>query len=619
MTKFIQPEKWIPSGGIVLEDNANQAIREPNNILVVAGPGAGKTELLAQKAGYLLQTNLCEDPQKILAISFKKDAAENLKQRVKKRCGNEFGYRFASMTYDAFSKSLLDHFRYSLPEELRPNGDYVIGDEAVIDCAFRKVGYNNPLNLYPSRLKALYDEVIALTEIPFNKDSLGERVWPLLLKGFDDNSACLTFKMVSVLAEYIIRTNDKIRRALLYTYSHVFLDEFQDTTQLQYKLVKTCFGISSSNITAVGDNKQRIMLWAGALETVFEDFQREFTASDTQLIMNHRSAPRLVELQKQMYKSLQEDLADIQTSDKWNPEDGEIKLFITDTELTEADIIAEDISQRVSEGIKANNICILCKQTPKVYTEKIIEKLKAYGIRARVETDYQDLIKEPIIVLLINFMRLAAVRKSPNEWEVINESLLLIYGISEIDTPDEYDKKQEELILKLNKCNETMSNIESKEELESLVNDIIFFWGVPEIKTAYPAYFQGGYFEKVIKSFIELLWNEHEESTDDWINYLDNFMGLYSIPVMTIHKSKGLEYTAVYFVGLEDGAFWNFKNQPMEDRCAFFVALSRAKQFINFTYCNVRENLKKPRQSHTEINEFFELLTTSGLAEVIQI
>lgn len=87
---------------------------------------------------------------------------------------------------------------------------------------------------------------------------------------------------------------------------------------------------------------------------------------------------------------------------------------------------------------------------------------------------------------------------------------------------------------------------------------------------------------------------------------------------MTIHKSKGLEYETVWFVGLEDGAFWNFKNQPMEDRCAFFVALSRAKRYVNFTYCSVRKSLKYPIQYRKEINEFFQLLTNPGVAEVIR-
>ncbi len=59
-----------------------ELIKSNQNMLVSAGPGAGKTELLAQKAAYLLQTNTCENPQKILALSYKVDAAKNLEKRV---------------------------------------------------------------------------------------------------------------------------------------------------------------------------------------------------------------------------------------------------------------------------------------------------------------------------------------------------------------------------------------------------------------------------------------------------------------------------------------------------------------------------------------------------------
>ena len=95
-----------------------------------------KTELLAQKASYLFQTNTCRDPQKILAISFKNDAADNLKKRVIKRCGKDVESRFISMTYDAFSKSLVDHFRFALPENIRPESSYLVNDADTIEAAF---------------------------------------------------------------------------------------------------------------------------------------------------------------------------------------------------------------------------------------------------------------------------------------------------------------------------------------------------------------------------------------------------------------------------------------------------------------------------------------------------
>ena len=99
--KRIKPEIWTPADDMQLETNALNIAKGSENSLVVAGPGAGKTELLAQKASFLLQTNTCHFPNKILAISFKRDAAYNLKERVRQRCGDELSRRFESLTFDS--------------------------------------------------------------------------------------------------------------------------------------------------------------------------------------------------------------------------------------------------------------------------------------------------------------------------------------------------------------------------------------------------------------------------------------------------------------------------------------------------------------------------------------
>lgn len=617
--KKVRVEEWIPSDNIVLEDNANFAVKCKENILVVAGPGAGKTELLAQKAGYLFQTDICHNPQKILAISFKTDAAENLKQRVCKRYGNEIKSRFSSMTYDAFSKRLLDRFRLALPIEWQPDKDYEVNNAEIIDAAFKKVGYNNPHNLKKGELKKFYEQTLSSVRFPIKQENLGEKVWKLLIKGFDGNRATLDFKMICILSEYIVRSNPKIKRALQCTYTHVFLDEFQDTTNLQYRLVKTCFKDSRSVITAVGDNKQRIMLWAGALKSVFADFKADFLSQQTQLIMNHRSAPRLVMLQKQMYDSLNEKTIEVKPSDKWQPEDGKIKLLITHSEQDEAKIICEDIMGRISEGIQINDICILCKQLPQNYAETIIAELGSVGIRARIENEYQDLIKEPIIDLLIRFMLLALDRKRPNEWEYVKNIFEEFSGADNTQQDKVYYECQEKLSKELNDVQALMESNKDEIELKSVINEIINLFGMSAIKAHFPAYQQGDYFDKLVEKFEIYLEDELQRASYDWILALESFCGKNSIPIMTIHKSKGLEYSAVYFVGLEDGAFWSFKSQPDEDRCAFFVAISRAKKYLMFTYCSYRSKLKFPRQSHRDINEFFELLQVPGVAEIQEI
>lgn len=611
MMKIIDKRNWQPSDNILLEESAFQAVTSQNNILVIAGPGAGKTELLAQKATYLLQTNLCKNPRKILAISFKTDAAQNLKERVEKRCGQDAKLRFSSMTYDAFFKRILDHFLYALPEELRPKADYLINDLNIIDQAFIRQGsiLNGTIS---SKFNTYYDKTLEETSLPLNLDEFRSRIWSLLLKGFDNHKATLTFKMINKLADYIILTNEQIKLAIQTTYSHVFLDEFQDTTDLQYKFIKDCFLGSNSIITAVGDNKQRIMLWAGAMKNVFEIYNDEFQSDQKVLLMNHRSAPKLVELQRRMYESLQEENLDIKCSEKWNSSDGEINLFISDDEELEANAIANNIEEKICIGIKPNDICIICKQRVQDYSPTIIKALKEKNIRARVEIEYQDLIKEPIFDLILDIISCAINIRQAQKWEKIKETVINIFSIDS-NNNSTYEELQEEIFdLK----NSIKIMIDQNRNISEIVDTIKSFLDINRIKAYFPVYSQGRYFDTILDKFIELFNIEYEEANKNWQYAINNFCGLNSIPIMTIHKSKGLEYSAVYFVGLEDSAFWNFKNQPEEDRCAFFVALSRAKKSITFTFSNIRSSMKYPIQKRKDINEFFELLQRSGIATV---
>lgn len=112
---MIRTEDWRPADGITLEPNALRAVQaQTRNVVVAAGPGAGKTELLAQRADFLLTTGGCHYPKRILAISFKVDAARNIRERVRKRCGERLAVRFDSFTFHAFAKRIVDNYRVLL-------------------------------------------------------------------------------------------------------------------------------------------------------------------------------------------------------------------------------------------------------------------------------------------------------------------------------------------------------------------------------------------------------------------------------------------------------------------------------------------------------------------------
>ncbi|WP_197476071.1 UvrD-helicase domain-containing protein, partial [Oleiphilus sp. HI0043] len=90
-----------------------------DSIAVLAGAGAGKTELLAQKASYLFYTANCPWPKRILSLTFKTEAQINIKERVSKRCGDKAA-RFDSFTFHALCKSIVDRFKNTLPRAERP-------------------------------------------------------------------------------------------------------------------------------------------------------------------------------------------------------------------------------------------------------------------------------------------------------------------------------------------------------------------------------------------------------------------------------------------------------------------------------------------------------------------
>jgi superfamily I DNA/RNA helicase len=216
------------------------------NVVVSAGPGTGKTELLAQRADFVLRTGQCPYPRRILAVSFKVDAARNLRERVRVRSGSRLAARFDSLTFHGFAKRLIDNFRPALAGQDALDPDYRLDPDTRI-----------------ARKQITFDDLV-----------------PLALT--------------------IVEANFYARGGMRQTYSHVFLDEFQDCTRQQYRLIKAAFGQSTAALTAVGDTKQRIMVWAGALDGVLKTFAADFSAKPLPLYQNRRSAPRLRRMQNRM-------------------------------------------------------------------------------------------------------------------------------------------------------------------------------------------------------------------------------------------------------------------------------------------------------------------------------
>ncbi|HGL0610353.1 TPA: UvrD-helicase domain-containing protein [Streptococcus pneumoniae] len=584
---MVKSEEWFPKGDIILEETALGAVKDVTNCLVIAGPGAGKTELLAQKLDYLFSTNKCVSPKKILALSFKTDAASNLKERVKKRYGDEYASRFTSLTYSAFEKRILDQFRDVLPEDIRPSRDYLIEDWYTI----KELLSMNGINVNGWRMSDIrrYVENIILNNGDNHKFKTD------LLKGTQDNKPVLLYRQITKLSTQIIDTNEYIRKALQMTYDFVFLDEFQDTTYAQYDLLKTCFLGSSCKLTAVGDDKQAIMRWAGAKPDIFPDYIRDFNPEVHQILNSNHSS--------------------IQTNNYPEFQEGEITLFEFENESLEAKLIANDIESKIQGGIRPSEICILAKQKVGIYSFELISILNSKGIKARIENEYQDILKDPTCNLLLDLISCSQGKRDPLIWENISNFYGNINGIDELTDELILAKSYKEIDNIVSDITYLISNfIPNEESMLKLIDCIIEKIDEKRIISNFSTYNGKSDLDIIVKNFSKLLYIEYSQTQGEWLDTVSSFKGENSIPIMTIHKSKGLEYEVVYFLGLEDSAFWSFNNQPEEDKSAFFVALSRAKSHLIFTYCKLRNNSP---QNNRNINEIYSLLTQSNLVDVI--
>lgn len=563
---YVDKNEWKPMDGFTLEDAAMRALKSECNTLVIAGPGSGKTELLAQKACYLLQTNQCQNPCKILAISFKKDSATNLAKRVKERMQGKATGRFSSLTFDGFFKGVVDRFLKGLPEK----------DQYEIECLIEK---KEQVELKKYRDKA------------------------------DSQITNSYYKKIQELATKVFSQNPLLKDALCLTYSHVFVDEFQDTTKLQYDFLLTCFANHSLSVnpqvTVVGDNKQSIMRWAGAIPEIFQKFSENFQAEQQVLLMNHRSAPKLVDFQKSLYEILNEPYVNI-THSKPEHADDSIRLYSFSDTKKEAEIISDDIQMKIANGVKPNDICILVKQLPGKYVEEIRNHLETKSIRARIEVEMQDLLVEPLIQCYLNILgRIVSEKKA-----IYSDKLIEIIDRS-TDGDFDYDSIQE-LTAEVGK---NLLDCKNKEEFSQIIVGIQNNFGGNVLSGLSFEYNNKAKIVELCNKFIDLFWNEFLAADKSWKDALDNFIGENSIPIMTIHKSKGLEFDSVYFIGLEDSAFWNFREQPLEDKCAFFVALSRAKKSISFTYSATRDRYSQNRHV---IHELYVALENSEHVEQLE-
>ncbi|MCC4252559.1 ATP-dependent helicase [Sphingobium naphthae] len=640
---MISPHQWKPVGVDSLEQAALDAVRSEGSSLVAAGPGTGKTELLGQRAAYLLQTGLCRYPRRILAISFKRDAATNLRDRVAARSGPEAVRQLDSMTFDAFAKQLLDRFWRALPPPWTLAGGYRIGATYPVRQGFSSFQHEVADNLTDQLTPAGWSAA-QLSFLPkpqsihgMNFEEYGFGIQRLVLhplsvpdakafmqlvalrRGLISNPPALTFPQIGCLATAIIAANPAIREGLRATYSHVFLDEFQDTTSVQYGLVKAIFEDADSVLTAVGDAKQRIMVWAGAQKNVFDAFEKDFLRTpqalgQLTLTRNYRSNERIVRILNSLKRRIAPTEPDFVAVRKAPdlPDSDIFSLLVAANQQAEANAVAALVAKAIAEKTDPRSIGLLVRQQAQNWQDRLQQAFDTARVPFRNEDrnlgggTIQDLMTEIYSRVIVAIIAFATRKYAGPLWTIALGHFAVAQGI-DIEDDESAERALALRVDAFHQANRLDENAKPDElQVRHMIASIEKELGLDRMRAMAPQYAVGDFFENIRKATAEFLV-ECTNSTSSWKEAIDRYRGVGQVPLLTITKSKGLEYDLVVLLGLNDEQWWSFDRDVEEGHSLFFVAASRARERLVLTRCGSDRKSK--------IDEIFSLLNEAGIIE----
>jgi DNA helicase-2/ATP-dependent DNA helicase PcrA len=603
-------------------DNLNPAQKEAvtttdGPLLVIAGAGSGKTRVLTSRVAYILFQRLAR-PGEILAVTFTNKAAREMQERITKMLGSTI-QSLAVSTFHSFCARLL---RYEAEAAGYPS-NFTIFDED--DAKSLLKNCLDTLNISasqftPTSLKAKISaaknrmedaETFAARASGYFEKRTAE-VYTLYEKRLRDCGAMdfddLIFRAVRLLAD-----RDDIRTKYQNRFKYILVDEYQDTNHSQYKLLKLLVG-PHKNICVVGDEDQSIYGWRGADITNILNFEKDFPGAKViKLEQNYRSTDIILEAASVVIaNNISRKGKTLWTETK---SDDKLKLYLTDSASHEAAAVVDDIENNLARTpLKETVILYRTNAQSRPFEEILRRKNMPYQIIGGVSFYQRKEIKD----LLAYLKLIANVRDDISFQRIVNypkrgigdasierlrtfaaEKNLSMYEASHIiDQCPELGSRPQRLITQFAEIIESLRAKKDESSIVDLTQELVDKIRLQENLIDEDPNLGPNRVENIeefisgTREFGEI----HAEPT------LDNFLAeisLYTdieqyneiddkLTLMTLHSAKGLEFEAVYMVGLEEGLFPLARaiQEPMEleeERRLFYVGATRAKKYLNLS------------------------------------
>lgn len=589
-------------------------------LLVLAGPGSGKTATLTARVARLVEQGQ-DESFRILCLTFTRKAATEMRERL------------LNLVPDAKDRVLLTTFHSFATDILRQHGshfgfspDFEILEEAervgIVKSALEeKAGEFTKFVSAEKALTAidfLLRNVIPDDKVPtLLKDAEAGQQLQLLFARYKEllkQQNCLDYGAILYFCEELLRERPRVSKQLRTVYRYICVDEFQDTNVAQFRMLRAIAPDRDANVFIVGDDDQVIYQWNGASPKRVQELEKHYELTTIQLPENYRCPPEVVALANALIvhngerSSDKKPLLSMKAGTGSNP----IELLSFDNDEQEASGVAELVAARLQSGARPSDIVVLARATKLL--ERVQQALSTLSVASHVQRRKSQFESAPLR-FVVAALKLALVRSDEDLAATVTKAL---------SDCVEQDASGEDLA--------GFSAALNGDQLEALGALVAASDSVPqELRQAVASLVQGRYaqFIQLALAYFDSVeragqrdgneqYAEYATERTVWQGILREVGGeddAYSLSLgqflqelalanktpeapsnavrcLTVHSSKGLEFHHVYLVGMAEDQLPSFQSKKagddsremQEERRNCFVAITRTIETLTMSY-----------------------------------
>lgn len=608
----------------MLEQNVNEAqyraiTHGAGAMLVLAGPGSGKTFTVTQRIKYLIEHHHVK-PESILVITFTKAAATEMQERfVKLNEGRNDPVHFGTF-HSVFFQILRHTYRFTAQNIIREGDKYrflsqiisEIPDEIKSQSQIDDSG--DTLQRLLSEISTVKNNGITPQEVKSTTVSQAEFEYIFqIYKQEMNRSKLIDFDDMVLLCRDLLVSRPETLKIWQERFQYILVDEFQDICPLQYEVVRL-LARPQDNLFIVGDDDQSIYGFRGSRPEIMLNFTRDYPEAEQVLLdVNYRSRKDIVDVAGKLiaHNKARFDKK-VRTQ---NEQLGGVKIYAFHSKLKQAENIALLIRQYMEQpGARYSDIAILYRtNNHTVYTaDRLMKEGIPFSMKEKPRNIYDSAVAKDIIA----YLRYALHEDSVEDFlRIMNKPVRYIKRLTVPRKPF----RMQELIDNNRSAGYVIQNILDLYDNLHFVRNLNPFSAVNFIRKGigYEAFLkkqaleQGRDVSKDFEELDELMQMAKDfETIPEWLEQIQNYDvvmqeimqqerrqkqadNIDAVSMVTMHASKGLEWKVVVLPDVNEGVIPHKKavtdSELEEERRMFYVAMTRAKEYLFIFYLQEKE------------------------------